>query len=185
MEHKEADIIVISDDPPLTSKPNTKRLKRTKLDAFIFKDPRNIPDAIKNCKTSLNDDDDEDLVVPEKKIKKAPKSTSISGSQAKQRGKSSKKKKQTTIKSAFLRNEQMFAEIAAQHCAADQFDGDDVQLALAISKSEAESKGLLGPEDMQKEDVVDLVDNSKDPDLIREKLKRYGFKTAEKKGKIL
>ncbi|XP_037816289.1 structure-specific endonuclease subunit SLX4 [Lucilia sericata] len=154
-----------------STKPATrKRGKRTKLDNFIFKDPNDIPDLIKNPKTPLND---EDLVVPEKKAKKAPKLT-LSSSQAKAKT----RKKQTTIKSAFLRNEQLFAEIAAQHCAADQFDGDDVQLALAISQSEAESKGITMANELEEE--VNLVEGNNSAESIREKLKKYGFRTAEK-----
>ncbi|XP_065360262.1 structure-specific endonuclease subunit SLX4 [Calliphora vicina] len=163
-----------SSDIPV--KPATRtRTKRTKLDDFIFKDPNEIPDSIKNAKNALHDDN---FIVPEKKAKRAPKLT-LSGSQAKT-SKSSRSKKQTTIKSAFLRNEQLFAEIAAQHCAADQFDGDDVQLALAISRSEAESKGLEVMNDHEIEDEVNLVDGNKDAESIREKLKKYGFRTADK-----
>lgn len=160
----------VTDTTNILSKPAPRtRAKRTNLDAFIFKDPNNIPDSVKNNRRSLNDDD---LVVPEKKAKKAPK---LAGSQAKNL-KTSRAKKQTTIKSAFFRNEEFFAEIAAQHCAADQFDGDDVQLALAISKSEAESKGIGVIED-------NLDERNNETESIREKLKKYGFKTAEKKGK--
>lgn len=117
-------------------------------------------------------------------MKKAPK---LSASQTKPTRKP-RAKKQSTIKSAFFRNEQLFAEIAAQHCAADQFDGDDVQLALAISRSEAESRGIVEANDKEggEEVAVDVLEaNKDDTESIREKLKKYGFRTAEKNGKFL
>ncbi|KAI8120904.1 Structure-specific endonuclease subunit SLX4 [Lucilia cuprina] len=176
-------VVVLDFNEPKTELPQTsnispkpatrKRGKRTKLDNFIFKDPNDIPDLIKNPKSPQND---EDLVVPEKKAKKAPKLT-LSSSQTKA---SKARKKQTTIKSAFLRNEQLFAEIAAQHCAADQFDGDDVQLALAISRSEAESKGIEVAKENELEEEVNLMEGNNSAESIRDKLKKYGFRTAEK-----
>ncbi|XP_046809102.1 structure-specific endonuclease subunit SLX4-like isoform X2 [Lucilia cuprina] len=176
-------VVVLDFNEPKTELPQTsnispkpatrKRGKRTKLDNFIFKDPNDIPDLIKNPKSPQND---EDLVVPEKKAKKAPKLT-LSSSQTKA---SKARKKQTTIKSAFLRNEQLFAEIAAQHCAADQFDGDDVQLALAISRSEAESKGIEVAKENELEEEVNLMEGNNSAESIRDKLRKYGFRTAEK-----
>ncbi|KAM7356948.1 mutagen-sensitive 312 isoform 1-T2 [Cochliomyia hominivorax] len=162
------------DNSPQEKPTARTRVKRTKLDAFLFKDPENIPDGINNPKRLLNDDD---LEVPEKKVKKAP----VLPSQTKPT-KRSRAKKQATIKSAFLRNEQLFAEIAAQHCAADQFDGDDVQLALAISKSEVESKCLkLGHDSDEQDQEIKLLEENKDSgESIREKLQKYGFRTAEK-----
>ncbi|XP_059216076.1 structure-specific endonuclease subunit SLX4 isoform X3 [Stomoxys calcitrans] len=157
---------------------DSKRLrpKRAKLDEFVFKQPQTIePDSTKQKPKCLNDDD---FDLPEKKARKAPQPKKTETSKS-AKAKSSKKKKQTTIKSAFLRNEQLFAEIAAQHCAADNFDGDDVQLAIAISKSEAESKGLM-TNDVDDMPVADIKESEKNAESIKQKLEKYGFRTADK-----
>ncbi|XP_073837036.1 mutagen-sensitive 312 [Musca autumnalis] len=168
-------------------KPKTIRSKRTKLDEFVFKEPQVLASSEAKTDHHLQDDD---FVVPEKKVKKAPQtesSSSKSSTQSKAPKKTSKKKRQTTIKSAFLRNEQMFAEIAAQHCAADNFNAEDIQLALAISRSEAESKGIVVAADDDNVVVGDIVavaevsnDGVKNAESIRQKLAKYGFRTAEK-----
>ena len=139
-----------------------------------------LPEIKKELRKSINDDD---FVVPEKKIKRAPKLSSNS-SQTKSIKSSKKKIKQTTIRSAFLRNEQMFAEIAALHCAADQFDGNDVQLALAISKSEVDCRGSINMNEEEADPLSEAEDIDKNTDLIREKLEKYGFRTAERKGEF-
>lgn len=123
------------------------------------------------------------------KPKKAPKlkstTSSRRGGAAAKRGRS---KKQPSI-SDFLRNEQLFAEVTAQHCLADNFSPDDVEMALALSKSEAEKYGILrlhGTDDEQaeKEDVVNLVDDAanQSTENVRRKLQKYGFRTAAKEG---
>lgn len=135
---------------------------------------------------------EDDFDVPEKKVKKAPPppTTKMENKKGNTKSKVAKKptnkKRQSTIKSAFLRNEQMFAEIAAQHCAADNFNVDDIQLALAISRSEAESRGIAVAADNENDgDVVCVADQNdevKDAESIRQKLAKYGFRTAEKEG---
>lgn len=123
------------------------------------------------------------------KPKKAPKLKSTTSSR---RGGAAAKrvrsKKQPSI-SDFLRNEQLFAEVTAQHCLADNFSPDDVEMALALSKSEAEKYGILrlhGTDDEQaeKEEVVNLVDDpaNQSTDNVRRKLQKYGFRTAAKEG---
>lgn len=112
-------------------------------------------------------------------MKKAPKL----GQTKEKQVKSSKCKKQSVIKTAFLRNEQLFAEIAAQHCVADQFDGDDVQLALALSKSEVETEATKTEGSDMEDGVAGAANTGDEAHTIREKLKKYGFRTAEKKGK--
>ncbi|TMW52047.1 hypothetical protein DOY81_002899 [Sarcophaga bullata] len=165
-------------NPNSPANPLEQKRKRTKLDAFVLKDPKNmLPEIKKELRKSLNDDD---FVVPEKKVKKAPKLASNS-SQTKSIKSSKKKIKQTTIRSAFLRNEQMFAEIAALHCAADQFDGNEVQLALAISKSEVDCGGSKNMNDEEADLLSEVEDIDKNADFIRDKLKKYGFRTAERK----
>lgn len=162
-------------------KPKATRAKRTKLDAFVFKAPQA---AATERQTVIKTHNDDDFDVPEKKTKKAPPANSINNTPAKAK-KPSRRKKQTTIKTAFMRNEQLFAEIAAQHCAADNFDGDDIQLAIAISKSEAESKGVdvIG-DDALVAHGVDAQNDVEKAEEIRKKLEKYGFRTAEQKGEI-
>uniref|UniRef100_A0A1I8MM82 Structure-specific endonuclease subunit SLX4 n=1 Tax=Musca domestica TaxID=7370 RepID=A0A1I8MM82_MUSDO len=166
-------------------KTKTTRAKRTKLDAFVFKQPKSLDSGTNNDQLQEDDFD-----VPEKKVKKAPpppttKTENKKGNtKSKVAKKPTNKKRQSTIKSAFLRNEQMFAEIAAQHCAADNFNVDDIQLALAISRSEAESRGIAVAADNENDgDVVCVADQNdevKDAESIRQKLAKYGFRTAEK-----
>ncbi|XP_017128622.1 structure-specific endonuclease subunit SLX4 isoform X1 [Drosophila elegans] len=117
---------------------------------------------------------------PGPKPKKAPKlkgsSAPSTGGSRRGRGKS---KQQPSI-SNFLRNEQIFAEVTAQHCMADNFSPDDIEMALALSKSEAEKKGLLRLND-EDDAVIDLVDDEgASTEKIRLKLKKYGFRTAAK-----
>ncbi|EDW50816.1 structure-specific endonuclease subunit SLX4 isoform X1 [Drosophila sechellia] len=117
---------------------------------------------------------------PGPKPKKAPKlkaSTGPSSSGARRgRGKS---KQQPSI-SNFLRNEQIFAEVTAQHCMADNFSPDDIEMALALSKSESEKHGRLRLHD-DDDAVVDLMDDEdKSTERIRHKLQKYGFRTAAK-----
>ncbi|XP_039489119.1 structure-specific endonuclease subunit SLX4 isoform X1 [Drosophila santomea] len=117
---------------------------------------------------------------PGPKPKKAPKlkgSTGPSSSGARRgRGKS---KQQPSI-SNFLRNEQIFAEVTAQHCMADNFSPDDIEMALALSKSECEKQGRLRLHD-DDDAVVDLLDDEEQAtDKIRRKLQKYGFRTAAK-----
>uniref|UniRef100_A0A6P4DZ87 Structure-specific endonuclease subunit SLX4 n=1 Tax=Drosophila rhopaloa TaxID=1041015 RepID=A0A6P4DZ87_DRORH len=117
---------------------------------------------------------------PGPKPKKAPKlkgsSASSTGGARRGRGKS---KQQPSI-SNFLRNEQIFAEVTAQHCMADNFSPDDIEMALALSKSEAEKRGLLRLND-DEDEVVNLVDDEvASTEKIRLKLQKYGFRTAAK-----
>lgn len=117
---------------------------------------------------------------PGPKPKKAPKlKGSASGSTRKG---SSRGKKQPSI-SNFLRNEKIFAEVTAQHCMADNFSPDDIEMALALSKSEAEKHGCLWLNE-EEEAVVDLVDGNSEASTenIRQKLQKYGFRTAAKEG---
>ncbi|KAH8317210.1 hypothetical protein KR074_002457 [Drosophila pseudoananassae] len=115
---------------------------------------------------------------PGPKPKKAPKlKGSTSGSSRKG---SSRSKKQPSI-SNFLRNEKMFSEVTAQHCIADNFSPDDIEMALALSKSEAEKQGGLSLK--EEEDAgVDFVEVNSEisPEKIRRKLEKYGFRTARK-----
>ncbi|KAL9911140.1 mutagen-sensitive 312 isoform 1-T1 [Glossina fuscipes fuscipes] len=144
------------------------RPKRTKLDTFVVREPKQPNTPLKpsplKVKVGINGND---FVEPLQKIKKAPEPIKSKRTARKFKG----NKKQASIKSAFLRNEQMFAEIAAQHCAAEQFDGEEIQLALAISQSEAESKCLLSGED---------DDRESNTESIKKKLEKYGFRTANK-----
>ncbi|KAH8300768.1 hypothetical protein KR059_006456, partial [Drosophila kikkawai] len=120
---------------------------------------------------------------PGPKPKKAPKlkgssTSSSTGTSRRGRGRS---KQQPSI-SNFLRNEQIFAEVTAQHCLADNFSPDDIEMALALSKSEAEKRGCLRlNDDNEEEAVVDLIDDAEDStENIRRKLQKYGFRTAAK-----
>ncbi|XP_037936269.1 structure-specific endonuclease subunit SLX4 [Teleopsis dalmanni] len=154
---------------PAPTNLKTVRNKRTKLNTFLY------------SKDSISTDNPEkeeskhcdDFETAKKKVKKAPKL------------KDTKKnlkvlKKQPKIKSAFLRNEQIFSEITAQHCVADNFNPDEVQLALALSKSEVEN--VVNYND---DVIVDLISddatNSKNVNSnenIRTRLQKYGFRTA-------
>ncbi|KAH8296725.1 hypothetical protein KR054_010470, partial [Drosophila jambulina] len=117
---------------------------------------------------------------PGPKPKKAPKlktsgSSSSTGTSRRGRGRS---KQQPSI-STFLRNEQIFSEVTAQHCMADNFSPDDIEMALALSKSEAEKKGCLRLN--EEEAVVDLLDDTvESTENVRRKLQKYGFRTAAK-----
>ncbi|XP_017134947.1 structure-specific endonuclease subunit SLX4 isoform X1 [Drosophila miranda] len=115
---------------------------------------------------------------PGPKPKKAPKLKGSSSS-APRRGRG-RSKQQPSI-SNFLRNEQIFAEVAAQQCMADNFSPDDIEMALALSKSEAEKHGHLRLND--DDDVpVDVVEDNAGSatENIRRKLQKYGFRTAAK-----
>ncbi|XP_070071416.1 structure-specific endonuclease subunit SLX4 isoform X2 [Drosophila takahashii] len=118
---------------------------------------------------------------PGPKPKKAPKLKGSSGSSStggSRRGRG-KSKQQPSI-SNFLRNEQIFAEVTAQHCMADNFSPDDIEMALALSKSEAEKQGRLRLND-EEDAVVDLMDDEVEKtEKIRLKLQKYGFRTAAK-----
>ncbi|KAL7732080.1 hypothetical protein ACLKA6_015841 [Drosophila palustris] len=116
------------------------------------------------------------------KPKKAPK---LKSSAPARRGRG-RPSKQPSI-SDFLRNEQLFAEVTAQHCMADNFSPDDIEMALALSKSEAEKHGALRLQDTMdegedEEEVLNLLDNkaNKSTENIRRKLQKYGFRTAAK-----
>lgn len=152
------------------------------MDDFVFQQPPEIRIELETETVKPANDDDFD-VIPEKKAKRAPRASSKTDTVKSKPAKTSRKKKQTTIKSAFMRNEQLFAEIAAQHCAADNFDIDDVQLAIAISRSEAESKGIIANDDNEVPPDV-KEGGEKNAELIRQKLEKYGFRTAEKEGKV-
>jgi len=120
---------------------------------------------------------------PGPKPKKAPKlkASTVSTSSGARRGRG-KSKQQPSI-SNFLRNEQIFAEVTAQHCMADNFSPDDIEMALALSKSESEKHGRLRLHD-DDDAVVDLLDDEeKSTERIRHKLQKYGFRTAAKEGK--
>lgn len=116
------------------------------------------------------------------KPKKAPKLKS-NAPPRRGRGTGRGRSKQPSI-SDFLRNEQMFAEVTAQHCMADNFSPDDIEMALALSKSEAEKHGILRLQDTmdEEDDVVNLLDNkaNQSTESIRKKLQKYGFRTAAK-----
>ncbi|XP_017091070.2 structure-specific endonuclease subunit SLX4 isoform X1 [Drosophila bipectinata] len=115
---------------------------------------------------------------PGPKPKKAPKlKGSTSGSSRKG---SSRSKKQPSIRH-FLRNEKMFSEVTAQHCIADNFSPDDIEMALALSKSEAKKQEGLSPND-EEDAVVDFVEVNSEisTEKIRRKLEKYGFRTARK-----
>jgi len=118
------------------------------------------------------------------KPKKAPKLKS-NAPPRRGRGTGRGRSKQPSI-SDFLRNEQMFAEVTAQHCMADNFSPDDIEMALALSKSEAEKHGILRLQDTmdEEDDVVNLLDNkaNQSTESIRKKLQKYGFRTAAKEG---
>ncbi|XP_055382605.1 structure-specific endonuclease subunit SLX4 [Condylostylus longicornis] len=88
---------------------------------------------------------------------------------------SKEKKKQTTIKSAFAKNEEVFSELMAQHSIAENFDPEDMQVALACSMSEAEIPSL------NSESNDNLTCTSKNVDKIREKLEQYGFRINSNK----
>ncbi|KAI8041590.1 hypothetical protein M5D96_005855 [Drosophila gunungcola] len=63
---------------------------------------------------------------------------------------------------------------------ADNFSPDDIEMALALSKSEAEKQGLLRLND-EDDAVIDLMDDEgASTEKIRLKLKKYGFRTAAK-----
>uniref|UniRef100_A0A1A9VAP7 Structure-specific endonuclease subunit SLX4 n=1 Tax=Glossina austeni TaxID=7395 RepID=A0A1A9VAP7_GLOAU len=147
---------------------SSNRPKRTKLDRFVGREPKqaNSPHKQSPLKANVGVNGN-DFVEPLERITKTPGSTKSKRTARKCKG----NKKQASIKSAFLRNEQMFAEIAAQHCAAEQFDGEEIQLALAISQSEAESKCFLSGED---------DDRESNTESIKKKLQKYGFRTANK-----
>ncbi|XP_020816634.1 structure-specific endonuclease subunit SLX4 [Drosophila serrata] len=119
---------------------------------------------------------------PGPKPKKAPKlKGSSSSSTATSRRGRGRSKQQPTI-SNFLRNEQLFSEVTAQHCLADNFSPDDIEMALALSKSEAEKRGCLRLNDENEEEaVVELMDDTvESSENIRRKLQKYGFRTAAK-----
>lgn len=67
---------------------------------------------------------------------------------------------------------------------ADNFSPDDIEMALALSKSEAEKRGCLRLNDENEEEaVVDLLDDTvESTETIRRKLQKYGFRTAAKEG---
>ncbi|XP_017043189.1 structure-specific endonuclease subunit SLX4 isoform X2 [Drosophila ficusphila] len=117
---------------------------------------------------------------PGPKPKKAPKLKKISGSATSSSRRGCGKSKQQPSISNFLRNEQIFAEVTAQHCMADNFSPDDIEMALALSKSEADKLGRLR---LNSEDdaVVDLMaDEGESTERVRLKLQKYGFRTAAK-----
>ncbi|TDG43228.1 hypothetical protein AWZ03_010356 [Drosophila navojoa] len=114
------------------------------------------------------------------KPKKAPK---LKSATTQKRARGGGRNKQPTI-SDFLRNEQLFSEVTAQHCIADNFSPDDIEMALALSKSEAEKHGRLRLQDTEdeREEVVNLIEDAanQSTDNIRRKLQKYGFRTAAK-----
>ncbi|XP_022208418.2 structure-specific endonuclease subunit SLX4 [Drosophila obscura] len=115
---------------------------------------------------------------PGPKPKKAPKLKGSSTS-APRRGRG-RSKQQPSI-SNFLRNEQIFSEVTAQHCMADNFSPDDIEMALALSKSEAEKHGHLRLNDDDDAPVDVVGDNAgAATENVRRKLQKYGFRTAAK-----
>ncbi|XP_037719494.1 structure-specific endonuclease subunit SLX4 isoform X1 [Drosophila subpulchrella] len=117
---------------------------------------------------------------PGPKPKKAPKLKGSSGSTTASARRGRGKSKQQPSISNFLKNEQIFAEVTAQHCMADNFSPDDIEMALALSKSEAEKQGRLRLND-DEDAVVDLMDDEEvSTEKIRLKLQKYGFRTAAK-----
>jgi len=119
---------------------------------------------------------------PGPKPKKAPKLKGSSGSTSASARRGRGKSKQQPSISNFLKNEQIFAELTAQHCMADNFSPDDIEMALALSKSEAEKQGRLRLND-DEDAVIDLMnDEEVSTEKIRLKLQKYGFRTAAKEG---
>lgn len=170
--------------------------KRMKLDTFLNQNPQKPNDNLSKTTVNLAEQpanmQDSLLEIPEKKSKIAPKipktrtnirkQSNVKGSSGRS---STKIPKQMNIKSAFLRNEQMFAELAAQHSAAEQFDGDEIQLALAISKSEHDTQCIQKSVNTMHVEGLDEQIKSPDTnkgDIYRKKLEKYGFRTASKEG---
>ncbi|XP_064541741.1 structure-specific endonuclease subunit SLX4-like [Drosophila montana] len=122
-------------------------------------------------------------VEPIKDVVKPKKAPKLKSSATQRRARGGRGKKQPTI-SDFLRNEQLFAEVTAQHCIADNFSPDDIEMALVLSKSEAEKHGRLRLEDTEdeREEVVNLLDDkaNQSTENVRRKLQKYGFRTAAK-----
>lgn len=133
--------------------------KRTRLDAFLYKDKSKIKI------TPPKDSNSDDFETPDIKTNKiAPQK------------KKPRPKRQQKLQQAFYKNEKLFYEIAAQHCMADNFNPDEVQMALAMSKSEAETSGIL----MDTDEYV--CNSSSNTNNVKKKLQTYGFRTADNHG---
>ncbi|XP_055843237.1 structure-specific endonuclease subunit SLX4 isoform X2 [Episyrphus balteatus] len=161
--------------PPLpspTDKPEEEvqekitRSTRTKLKTFIPKDKRMKPAADNPLTDFLKITNDFES-PPGKNIKVAPKIKEKAKPKPKPKSKA-KPKKQQTIKSAFFQNEELFSDVAAQHCLVDNVNPDEMQLALALSRSEVELTG--SPAEGK---------STGNNEGIRDKLKQFGFQVAE------
>lgn len=114
--------------------------KSLKLSKFIASDdkpiePVELPVPKKSVLNFLNLDEDFEK-TPLKKVKKAP------APKAKKPKKEKVSKKQPKIKSALLKQEEALSEAITYQSLTEDIDPDELRLALAISRSEAESKGL-------------------------------------------
>ncbi|KAL5291129.1 hypothetical protein ACFFRR_010500 [Megaselia abdita] len=114
--------------------------KSLKLSKFIATDVKPLeleksPFPKKSIQNYLNLDEDIEK-TPVKKVKKAP------APKTKKPKKEKVSKKQPKIKSALLKQEEALSEAITYQSLTEDIDPDELRLALAISRSEAESKGL-------------------------------------------
>ncbi|XP_068149330.1 structure-specific endonuclease subunit SLX4 [Drosophila tropicalis] len=141
------------------------------------KNPATNPSSVRKTKSN------QVFEQPGPRPKKAPKLNSKGVSSRKGKATPKTNRKQPSI-SDFLRNEQIFSEVTAQHCLADNFSPDDIEMALALSKSEADKLSKQYPMHNGDEDeVVNLIGDERpegSSESIRRKLQKYGFRTAAK-----
>ncbi|XP_053952895.1 structure-specific endonuclease subunit SLX4 [Anastrepha ludens] len=152
-----------------------KNRKRTSLTDFVLNEGENTKKYLKKRISDKNIEDE--FETPVKEAKKAsklrrPRKTS-------RQSKLPIKNLQPDIKSSLLRSENLFSNITSQQCRIENFSADEIQLALALSKSQIETSGVvcLNPE----EDVVDQHGKKKDDNSIgniQNILQQYGFRAV-------
>ncbi|XP_055913476.1 structure-specific endonuclease subunit SLX4 [Eupeodes corollae] len=152
------------DGDKLTDSDKARRSTRTILKTFHPKELRMKPVSDTGPRRT------NDFETPAQSVKVAPKIKGKTKTNAKPRAKAKpKSKKQQTIKSAFFQNEELFSDVTAQHCLVDNINPEEMQMALALSRSEIEVSGSSGVE-------ANVPDKN---DGIREKLKKFGFHVVE------
>ncbi|XP_067612752.1 structure-specific endonuclease subunit SLX4 isoform X2 [Eurosta solidaginis] len=155
--------------------PTKTNRKRTKLKDFVLKNGTNIPQHDKP--NYLSEKDVEDLKkgtkIPLKEVKKAAKVRRNRSASTLKPARS--KNFQPDIRKSLLRSERIFSEITAQHCRLDNFSPDEIQLALALSKSETETSGTS--ESLAIQQYKTQNNEGDKTNAIKHILQQYGFRT--------
>ncbi|XP_039964611.1 structure-specific endonuclease subunit SLX4 isoform X1 [Bactrocera tryoni] len=140
----------------------TNGRKRTSLRKFVLTEETNPYQCSK-------DNNEDNFEVPVKKTKIR---TNLKRKNNSSRNKRTLSRGQQNIKTLLMRNEVMFSEITSQQCRLDNFSADEIHLAIAMSKSQVETRGSSNF------DIADqrVENNEVNLENVQNILGQYGFR---------